>query len=513
MSGGLMQLVAYGSQNAYLNGNPQMTHFKMVYHRHTNFSMEYINVEFLTKPILSSTQQTNFQIKMDRYGDLLHDTYIVWDAPSLYTTANEPVAWVEQLGNALIDMVELSIDGQLIDRTYGRWMAIWNELTLSDARKHAYKPLIGDDPQMRAPYLYSQTTANIVIPPRRIYCPLNFWFCVNPGLALPLVALQYAVVYMRVYFNPLNTLFVVGNPAVSPNYLFSIPTDAPPTQDGNRQLAQRLRDAGYDASSIFSRYAPNYQDNIFAVANYIFLDEDERKRFAQRSTEYLIPTTTLRSFIGLTPGPQMLDIKTLANPVKTLIWTMQRYDMSDTNDWLNFTCQKQYSDYAYVLDMMMRRNITFQRDPEYTTLLTDPTVLNYFQSWSQTYLTGPYQTAALINGSLPNGVDILQEAGLLFYGNERNRPEEHNFLSRLQQYKYYTGSSNKPGIYSYSFSLQPTSDIPTGTCNFSLINNAYMKLQVAASLEPGIKYNMYLYAVGFNIVRFVGGFASIVWAN
>ncbi len=236
MGGGLLQLVAYGAQDVYLTGNPQITFFKVVYRRHTNFSIESIQQTFNGSP--SSGKRVTCQIS--RNGDLVHKLYVVFSGGAATQDARD-----------LLKKVEVEIGGQLIDRQYGEWMKIWNELTLPAGKTAGYTKMVGG------------TGAS-----GERYVPLEFWFCRNIGLALPLIALQYHEVKINIEFDT-----VAG-------------------------------DAFTDAT---------------LWADYIFLDTDERRRFAQLSHEYLIEQV---QFTGdETTSASGASIKLSFNhPVKELIW-------------------------------------------------------------------------------------------------------------------------------------------------------------------------------------------------
>jgi len=240
MGGGLLQLVAYGAQDVYLTGNPQITFFKVVYRRHTNFSIESIQQTF------NGNAQPNNRVtcQISRNGDLVHKLYVE------FTPKDEDIVDARKC----IKKVEVEIGGQLIDRQYGDWMEIWNELTLPAGKKGGYKAMIFGD---------SNVTPN---PHIKAYVPLEFWFCRNIGLALPLIALQYHEVKINIEFES----------------------------------------------------SPTFSDATL-WADYIFLDTDERRRFAQLSHEYLIEQV---QFTGEeTIASSKLSAKLSFNhPVKELIW-------------------------------------------------------------------------------------------------------------------------------------------------------------------------------------------------
>ena len=178
MGGGLLQLVAYGAQDVYLTGNPQITFFKVVYRRHTNFAIEAIQQTFNGTPNFGN----RVTCQISRNGDLIHRVYL---AVVNYSSTNNVCPY---FGLRLINYVEIEIGGQKIDKHYSHWMYVWNELSLPVSKKDAYKKMVGANDK-----LTSLTNANL-------YIPLEFWFCRNVGLALPLLALQYHEVKINILF-------------------------------------------------------------------------------------------------------------------------------------------------------------------------------------------------------------------------------------------------------------------------------------------------------------------------
>jgi hypothetical protein len=251
MGGGLLQLVAYGAQDVYLTGNPQITFFKVVYRRHTNFSIESIQQTFNGNAALGS----RVTCQISRNGDLVHKLYLEVVGTNLATASGNKGAY------QLVDKVELEIGGQLIDRQYGDWMHIWNELTLPSGKTDGFN--------------------NMVNGPTKLYIPLEFWFCRNVGLALPLIALQYHEVKVNIEFKTYSS--------VNPQNQTSTPVLTSAT----------------------------------LWADYIFLDTDERRRFAQLSHEYLIEQVQFTGDESVLNASQASVKMSFNHPVKELIWRIQ----------------------------------------------------------------------------------------------------------------------------------------------------------------------------------------------
>ena len=243
MGGGLMQLVAYGAQDIYLTGNPQITFFKVVYRRHTNFSMETIEQ---TISGASTTAGGSGTVTISRNGDLVSSVYVTSSTAGI------------QHGSAIVNEVELEIGGQRIDRQYEEWNDTWNELSTPASKALGLKSMVCDVGTSGG----SGSAEGVGM----VQVPLNFWFCRNPGLALPLIALQYHEVKLKFTWG---TAANVGTTATCK-----------------------------------------------VLCDYIYLDTDERRRFAQVSHEYLIEQVQKQS--ASASASQKLNFN---HPVKELIWT------------------------------------------------------------------------------------------------------------------------------------------------------------------------------------------------
>jgi hypothetical protein len=264
MGGGLLQLVAYGAQDVYLSGNPQITFFKVAYRRHTNFSMESIEQTF------NGTADFGRRVtcQISRNGDLIHRMYLQVSISAAKWDANA------YAGLALVKSVELEIGGQRIDKQYGDWMYIWNELSLPAGKKEGFKEMVGAKA--------TDSTDAVTL-----FVPLEFWFCRNPGLALPLIALQYHEVKVNLEFDTMAKAGI---------------TNSTSSSDG---------DAKMGTASLW--------------VDYIFLDTDERRRFAQLSHEYLIEQLQFTGEETITGVSNKVKLN-FNHPVKELVWVMQEED-------------------------------------------------------------------------------------------------------------------------------------------------------------------------------------------
>ena len=323
-----MQLVAYGAQDVYLTGNPQITFWKVTYRRYTNFAIESIEQTF--------NGQADFgrrvQCTISRNGDLAYRTYLQVTLPEINqlmgagsVAAGEGngvyARWLDYPGEQLVAQVEVEIGGQRIDRQYGDWMHIWNQLTMTSEQQRGYFKMIGNTTQLT--FIIDPSFAEVdgpcdsvaprqVCAPRRalpettLYIPLQFWFWTNPGLALPLIALQYHEVKINLDIRPIDevlwavtTLNCNTNPYSGAAGQFPVGRPVPAVIAYNQSLV---------AASLY--------------VDYIFLDTDERRRMAQNPHEYLI--TQLQFTGDESVGSSSNKIKLNFNhPVKELIWVVQ----------------------------------------------------------------------------------------------------------------------------------------------------------------------------------------------
>lgn len=359
MGGGLMQLVAYGAQDVYLTGNPQITFFKVVYRRHTNFSVESI------EQTLNGTvsQGNTVTCNLSRNGDLVNNLML-----ELGVTCTSGGA---DRGFELVSECEVEIGGQRIDRQYADWMALWADLTHSEARKTTLGRMV-----------------DAAAGASTLHVPLFFWFCRDNGLALPLIALQYHEVKVKVTFATVT-----------------------------------------DVTALSAKL----------YADYVYLDTDERRRFAQSSHEYLIEQVQ-RSVESTTAGAVNKYRLNFNHPVKELVWVTQQGTWAD------------YSD-----------------------------------------------------GSSANPTST---AKLVLNGHERFSARSGDYFNWVQPYQHHTGSP-AVGVNVYSFALNPEKHQPSGTCNFSRIDNATLEQTTAA----GAGSETHIFAHNYNVLRVLSGMGGLAYSN
>lgn len=468
MSGGLVQIVAYGAQDIYLTGNPQVTFWKVVYRRHTNFAIESIEQVFTGTADFGN----KVQCLISRNGDLISTVMLEVELPALQTEyLTDPVVnsdydqltYTNSIGHALIQETTIEIGGQPIDRQYGTWLEIWDELTQTSEKESGFNMMIGK--QAADIGLKNQAELN-----RIYYVPLMFWFNRNPGLALPLIALQYHEVKITITFRPvLECLVALRN-------------------DGDRITSGTggVPGVGFTLSAdgrsnIHFQYCQLYVD-------YVYLDTEERRRFAQESHEYLIDQLQMTGQDSITlntNNPTIAYRMNFNHPVKELVWVLQRTVNAPTNagnvaqnDWFNFSTA----------------------DPG----LTEP---------------APFLGDLMDTRRLSCNIQLN--------GHDRFSARPSTYFRWVQPWKHHTRTPNKH-IYVYSFGLRPEEHQPTGTCNFSRIDNAVLFIRLSdnahcpayhATSPYGEVFSstatgtLTVYARNYNVLRIMSGMAGLAYAN
>ena len=531
MGGGLMQLVAYGAQDVYLTGNPQITFWKVTYRRYTNFAIESIEQTF--------NGQADFgrrvQCTISRNGDLAYRTYLQVTLPEINQSQSLYARWLDFPGEQLIAQVEVEIGGQRIDRQYGDWMHIWNQLTMTSEQQRGYFNMIGNttqltfltDPSFNAIDGPCDSTAprqvcapRNALPETTLYIPLQFWFCTNPGLALPLIALQYHEVKINLDLRPIEEC------------LWAVKSLSP--SNNSSQQSTGAYNQSLVAASLY--------------VDYVFLDTDERRRFAQNPHEYLI--TQLQFTGDESVGSSSNKIKLNFNhPVKELIWVVQSdknvdYCSSFTGDNILFrTLGPQPFNYTDAIDALPNAIMSFAgpnsvkatnnsyidsnglfqdagaMDIAYTSgnNFWDYTAPN-FDGSATTYESGVSDagTFVLTETSLDMhcwGQNPVVTAKLQLNGQDRFSEREGSYFSLVQPFQAHTRAPDE-GINVYSFALRPEEHQPSGTCNFSRIDNATLQLVLSnATVESTNTAKVRVYATNYNVLRIMSGMGGLAYSN
>jgi hypothetical protein len=522
MSGGLMQLVAYGAQDIYLTGNAQITFFKVVYRRHTNFSMESIEQTFSGAADFGKKVTAT----VSRNGDLIHRVYLQVTLPQVHTTATTAsFRWLNWLGHVLIKNVEVEIGGQKIDKHYGDWLHIWNELTQTPGHQAGYANMVGNVPRLTqvisgnagSPSSAEACDSTACIPQTTLFIPLQFWFCRNPGLALPLIALQYHEVKIHLEFRDVLDCIWKNGTVTNPSLV---------------------------SASLW--------------VDYIYLDTDERRRFAQVSHEYLIEQLQFTGDESVTSASNKIKLN-FNHPVKELVWVVQ--PDSNTNrtatdavggpQWFNYTDRIDETYFSGTpqdpLGGGMGSAASLVGNFPYSLPLTggarenvsSPSGLQNLMNLANSGDGSQSSNAGISNttgidglnfGDLLNagtsstawraglrvfdkGQNPVSTAKLQLNGHDRMAEREGRYFNLVQPYQHH---ENVPatGINVYSFALKPEEHQPSGTCNFSRIDNATLHLTLTSNTVKGSRAaKVRVYAVNYNVLRIMSGMGGLAYSN
>ncbi len=553
-----MQLVAYGAQDVYLTGNPQITFFKVVYRRHTNFAIENIEQVFNGTPGFG--RKVTCQIS--RNGDLITKMYLQVLLPG-FDSGNKNWAWVSRVGHALIYSVELEIGGTRIDKQYGDWLNIWYELARNWAHDRGYDVMIGNTSDL--------TTLRTAHSQAYLYIPLKFFNNRNDGLAIPLIALQYHEVKINFEFSPISKLV-------------------------NFEQGGSVPNIDMQKASLF--------------VDYVYLDTEERKRFAQAQHEYLIEQVQFTGAESINSLTQKFRLN-FNHPCKALYWVTQLGRYQSANAFLAYNpknlenailvATKRFilSVCKYTVDGLLDVNTgattslntpgeqlqgglkpvdetnatlvaIFNRikpiaiddvpDADNITILGDlltmgeisqPVSNNWRAHLNNKHLITSGNSAIVALSTLQNAtttasmssdgastknIVVNQSDNYGFYldrsgnpvssvllqlnGHDRFTERDGNYFNYVQPYQHH---SNTPtdGLNMYSFALNPEEHQPSGTCNMSRIDNATLNLTFGGALDTTDFKNDYIannsnisiYATNYNVLRIMSGMGGLAYSN
>jgi hypothetical protein len=488
MGGGLIQLVSYGTEDLYLTDKPDITFFKCIYKRHTNFAIEPVKQLFSSKGDFGE----RVSCTISKNGDLMGSIYLVVDLPAIPEYDDNEfyrIAWVKYIGYNLINKIEIEIGGQLIDRQYGDYLAISNELTNTN---NGINKLIGN---LKELYTFTKSKDSY-----RLYIPLNFWFCNHPGLTIPLVALQYSSVKIHVEFNNLKDCLRIGpiNGIITTNYLttlkygeiikqtinsfvnvgqylgydiknrmllyipikgnFIIPDSSNQDNEiyniiGEESNGIMIPLTGYFIQNIDISYPNISLSNTYLLVNYYYLDNFERIKFAKANHEYLIEQVQLEGDKNIITNSYKSKLG-FSHPCKELI----------------FRCQMKY------------------------------------------FIDGPIKERNIYINPYSNNPGLIKKVKLLLNGQERFPQKEDKYFEWLQKYNSH---SNKgfDGVYVYSFSLKPEEYQPSGSVNFSKIDDIVLELQMDKEISLNNPCRLRVYCLNYNIIRIINGLCGLAFST
>jgi hypothetical protein len=555
MSGSLIQLAAKGQSNLYLTQKPEITFFKSVYKRHTNFSIEAMPQYFSSVPNFGN----KVSCTLAKTGDLISNGYLVVDLPStpkFFNSAGKldeyiKVAWAKNLGYRLIKKIELDIGNKIIDSQLGEWMYIWSELNVTGNENGLYK-MTGNTTD----FTYFSTTKDS----QRLYIPLQFWFCKSFGLALPLISLKYTDVKIHIEFASREEALIVA-----PSHKIKINENLVSCNQGdiliqkgtnrdiigiyidydfinkellylkvqdeftgelingkNNKIINLFNDFEITAqtSSTTAEYQINFTTELslksaYLLFDYVLLDNQERKNFYNNKLEYIIEQVQYNGEKTINNNSYKCNLN-FNNPCKSLIWIcqMQNYATSKLNAW-NFYKSNLSMEYLRFNNFRTKQILcectdtnTCPHDLEICTLKKtdgDRDAWNYIDYITLKTLC---KIKDLSDYYLEDRQFIIKKAKILLNGQEKVKEFPYQFFSYLENYKSYSRTIDNHVFY-YNFGLKSENLDPRGSMNFSKVDQGTLELKLDQKVSYFNPVKLRVYAQSYNILVIEEGLGSL----
>ena len=482
MTIGKLSLVSIGKENIFLSSNPDITFFKIVYKRYTNFSIEPLPQYFKTTPDFGRRCTVN----IGKNADLINKMYLYIELPPINNN-NIKFKWVNKIGIALINFIDIEINGNIIDRHYGDWINIWNEITTSNGLKKSYNKMIGNISYLNN---YSFSINNYIL-----YIPLLFWFCLDTGLALPLISMSLSDIKVHVDFNDVNLcynsspshylniiesycIYETGeyfyqkyqNNEIIGEFIYFDPINKCiyynpiknifiiPTNDNYNKLKLVGMKSNFECNIVINSTIIQNNDyfnfnkpsilNAYLLVDYIYLDNFERSQFINQNHEYIIQV------IQTLPEQIINSINTiyklpLFNPIKLLVWRTLLTSNINSNNFFTYT-----DNINSISNQLINKNLL-----------------------------------------IINSINRMDLSSIEYYTN-------------IQSYQY-NFINNQKGIFMYSFALNPLQLQPSGSMNFSKIDDAYLQLTMNNNINYQNSVSLKCYAIQYNLFRVSNGIAGL----
>jgi hypothetical protein len=532
MTGGIVQLVAYGKEDLFLSRDPQITFFKVIYRRHTNFAREEIPLRFIQDPDFGNRSSCIISSQ----GDLVNKMALKITLPALPKLASAKYAWIRRIGYAMINSIEIEINDVVIDTHYGEWLHIWSTLTTNNINDDGLNKLIGNVPELTD---FTSSKDEYIL-----YIPLQFWFCRTPGLSLPLICLQYSDIkinlelhnledcllispthYIKCFgdlvnFEPYEFLVQKGKDGISRYGMFSYYdiinkrlyytaidpnnklTGIPYTGDislldttAKLSILNTPLSKTYSIQGVSSGFTIQPELAVLSItshrrsltniilpscvllADYVILDDDERQKFARTKHDYLIellnftPNVTINS----TNPTAKLDID---QPCKLTVWLAQLDYISNFNDRFNYTDSH---------------------------VIKRPYDTNY---------TNPTQIKMYSNTNVDNeiGNSLFSEEAIRLNSQIRLTKRNNEYYELLQPIQH--GNNRLPkGCGMYSWALFPFDPIPSGTTNMSQIELIELVMKLNYKVNDKLSAKFRSYSLIYNVWRVDNGLSAPIFVR
>ena len=477
---GELILVSVGKENIFLSAAPEITFFKIAYKRYTNYSIEQTPQYFKTTPDFGRKCSVN----ISHNADLMGMTYIYVELPNIQmenfnNNNNKTFSWVKKIGLALINYVEIEIGGYIIDRHYGDWLNIWNELSTSIGIKKSYNKMIGN--------ITDLTDYSLVKSSYKLYIPLSFWFCSDTGLTLPLIALKNTDIKIHVEFNDIDLCY-----KLSPSHYIYIS----------------------DNVCLFSPGETIYQiyQNNKITGEFIYFDVITKKlyynpisgSFVSSNDKLLITGSISNCNVSILPNSTIVkneDYFKFNKPSLLNSYLLINYIYLDNDERLNFI----NNTHEYVIQTIVSipEQIISTVSSVYKLPLTNPIKLLVWRGLLQSNKKSNNYFDYTLNNS-----HIINKCLLIINSVSRMELNSIEYYTTLQNYQNNFNNEN-PGLYMYSFALNPKDLQPSGSLNFSKIEDAYLQFQMNNNINYQNEISMKCYAIQYNLLKISLGILSL----
>ena len=509
MTGGLMNLTAQGNENIILNGNPKKTFFKATFNKHTNFGLQKFRIDFEGNRVLDYNTPTVLDFKIPRYADMLYDTYICINLPDIYSPikyldtpidGNQLVPyefkWIEEIGAYMIREIEIHSGGVCLSKYSGEYLSCLKERDYSKEKKELWNKMCGNVPELHSPE-YSNGRVNIYpnsqflddsgvepsIRGRKLYIPLDAFFCDSSKLAIPLVALQYQEISIKITFEPTKNLYTINN-VNDVQYSSGISYRSAPNPNIEEHQLWRFIQPPADiraSTKLYNKTKNDWNSDIHLVSTYIFLDKEEQRVMAQNSHNILMKQVYTHTFLDMA-GSKIVDVES-KDLVANWMWRFRRSDAFQRNEW-NY-----YTNWAYK-DIQQQKNMLLTND-------IISTAGNYVNS-NTLYITGSLGTYS------KNVKDILIDLGIVMEGVYRENVMDSGVYNYVEKYNK-TGTNTKDGIYFYSFATNGVRKEyqPSGAMNVNRFSKISFEFNtIEPPLDPTGSLSEYICDLSGNPIGF-----------
>lgn len=501
MAGGLLNLIAVGSQNIILNGNPKKTFFKSTYSKYTNFGMQKFRLDYEGARILNINEDTHFTFKVKRYGDLLMDTYLVVTLPHIWSPVYPPQTatdqwvpyefkWIEDLGTQLIKEITFTCGHATLQRFTGDYLTAMVKRDFTNTKKKLHDEMTGNTAYFNDPGnngTRNNTYPNAYFDPsrggaepsirgRNLYIPINCWFTSSSKMAFPLVCLQYNELNLNITIRPVKELFTIRDVT---DVCGNFPIVQPNMNIAEHQLYTFLQSPpNVELSFEDSRKRTDWRSDVHLISNYAFLSNEERRVFAGKPQDYLL-TEVYEKIIHNVSGSRRVEIESLGL-VKDWMFFFRRSDCNLRNQWSNYT-NWPYKFIPQDIDFFSLLPSLSNYTVPGTAITVNPSQ-NPDGSLTQLFGTGTFNSV--------NQFEILQTLGILIDGKYRENLLDSGVYNYIEKYTRTSGNA-PPGLYCYNFCINSShKEIqPSGAINLSRFKKIeYEFTTFTPSLATNVEY-------------------------